>query len=60
MGLAKRLIDLGAGVDRMTFMDIEAILQSILIARPDFAETFSAGMVKMHMRKDEELESPGT
>lgn len=38
VGLAKKLIDRGHGVDKMTFMEMEALAQSILIRSEDFAE----------------------
>lgn len=51
MGLAKRLIDIGAHTDKITFNDLEAALQSILITSPDFADKFQAGMMKINERK---------
>jgi enoyl-CoA hydratase/carnithine racemase len=53
MGIAKRLIDMGAGMDRMTFMDLEATMQSILITHESFMETFQSGMMKVNEMKKE-------
>ena len=38
VGLAKKLIDRGHGVDKMTFMELEALTQSLLLQTEDFAE----------------------
>ena len=51
MGLAKRLIDLGAGQDKMTFMDLEATIQSILVSSPKFMEIFGEGLQKIQLKK---------
>jgi len=38
VGLAKRVIDRGHGLDKMTFMELEALAQSSLLVTEDFAE----------------------
>jgi enoyl-CoA hydratase/carnithine racemase len=38
VGLAKRLIDLGAGVDKQTFLQIELLVQSVLLGTEDVRE----------------------
>jgi len=38
VGLAKRLIDRGHGLDKMTFMELEALAQSSLLTTEDFRE----------------------
>ena len=47
IGLAKRLIDIGAGTDRATFMNLEATIQSILITAKDFPQTLMEGVQKI-------------
>jgi enoyl-CoA hydratase/carnithine racemase len=42
VGLAKRIIDRGHGLDKMTFMELEALAQSCLLLTEDFAEGASA------------------
>ncbi len=42
VGLAKKLIDRGHGVDKMTFMEMEALAQSVLIRTEDFVEGATA------------------
>jgi enoyl-CoA hydratase/carnithine racemase len=42
VGLAKKLIDRGYGLDKMTFMEMEALAQSILIRTEDFVEGATA------------------
>jgi len=51
LGLAKKLIDLGAHSDKTTFMDLEAALQSICITAQDFPETFQNGMAVINELK---------
>jgi enoyl-CoA hydratase/carnithine racemase len=38
VGLAKKIIDRGHGVDKMTFMEFEALAQSLLLQTEDFVE----------------------
>ena len=38
VGLAKRIIDRGHGLDKMSFMELEALAQSALLLTEDFAE----------------------
>jgi enoyl-CoA hydratase/carnithine racemase len=38
VGLAKRIIDRGYNMDKMTFMELEALAQSVLFQTEDFAE----------------------
>jgi enoyl-CoA hydratase/carnithine racemase len=38
VGLAKRIVDRGHGLDKMTFMELEALAQSILLLTEDFRE----------------------
>ena len=58
MGLAKRLIDIGANTDKTTFMDMEAALQSICITAKDFPETFQKGMAVINeMKKQRQRQS---
>jgi enoyl-CoA hydratase/carnithine racemase len=38
VGLAKRIIDRGYGLDKMSFMELEALAQSALLLTEDFAE----------------------
>jgi enoyl-CoA hydratase/carnithine racemase len=42
VGLAKRIIDLGHGADKTTFMELEALAQSSLLTTQDFREGASA------------------
>lgn len=51
MGLAKRLIDLGAGGDKMTFMELESTFQSILVSSPNFMQFFGEGLQKIQQKK---------
>lgn len=46
-GLAKRLIDMGAGMDKMNFMDLEATIQSLCISDKDFMQNMMEGMGKV-------------
>jgi enoyl-CoA hydratase/carnithine racemase len=47
LGLAKRAIDWGVGLDKMTHMDIEVLVQSLLITAKDFPETLQKGFATM-------------
>ena len=47
LGLAKRAIDLGIGMDKMTHMEIEALVQSLLITAKDFPETVKKGFATL-------------
>jgi enoyl-CoA hydratase/carnithine racemase len=42
VGLAKKIIDRGHGLDKMTFMELEALAQSILVRTEDFIEGATA------------------
>src|SRR5439155_1618644 len=44
VGLAKRLIDLGHGVDKQTFLQMELLAQSILVRTDDVREGARAAM----------------
>ena len=47
LGLAKRAIDWGIGLDKMTHMEIEALVQSLLITAKDFPETLQKGFATL-------------
>ena len=47
LGLAKRAIDLGVGLDKMTHMEIEALVQSLLITEKDFPEALQEGVATL-------------
>jgi len=47
LGLAKRAIDWGTGLDKNTHMEIEAYVQSLLITAKDFPETLKKGMATL-------------
>jgi len=47
LGLAKRAIDWGVGLDKMTHMEIEALAQSLLITAKDFSETLQKGFATL-------------
>jgi hypothetical protein len=47
MGLAKRAIDWGVGLDKMTHLEIEALTQSLLITAKDFPETLQKGFASL-------------
>jgi len=47
LGLAKRAIDWGVGLDKMTHMEIEALVQSLLITAKDFPETLQKGFATL-------------
>ena len=48
VGMAKRLIDIGASTDKSTFMDLEALAQSSLFQTEDFRE----GATALAQRRD--------
>ncbi len=48
VGLAKRIIDRGHGLDKMTFMELEALAQSSLLVTEDFRE----GAAALAQRRD--------
>jgi enoyl-CoA hydratase/carnithine racemase len=43
LGLAKRAVDWGVGLDKMTHMEIEAYIQSLLVTAKDFPEALQRG-----------------
>jgi enoyl-CoA hydratase len=47
LGLAKRAIDWGVGLDKMTHMEIEALVQSLLVTAKDFPETLQKGFATL-------------
>ncbi|HSR13937.1 MAG TPA: enoyl-CoA hydratase/isomerase family protein [Thermodesulfobacteriota bacterium] len=47
LGLAKRAIDWGVGMDKMSHMEIEAYIQSLLITNKDFPETLKKGFAQL-------------
>jgi len=47
LGLAKRAVDWGAGLDKMTHMEIEALVQSLLITANDFPDTMQKGIAAL-------------
>jgi enoyl-CoA hydratase/carnithine racemase len=47
LGLAKRAIDWGVGLDKMTHMEIEALVQSLLITAKDFPEILQKGFATL-------------
>ena len=47
LGLAKRAIDWGVGLDKMTHMEIETLVQSLLITAKDFPETLQKGFAAL-------------
>jgi enoyl-CoA hydratase/carnithine racemase len=47
LGLAKRAIDLGVGLDKMSHMEIEALAQSLLITAKDFPEVLQKGFAAL-------------
>src|SRR5438094_5038050 len=50
VGLAKRLIDLGHGVDKQTFLQMELLAQSILVPTEDVREGGRAAVERRHAR----------
>jgi len=51
LGLAKRAVDWGVGLDKMTHMEIEALSQSLLITAKDFPETLQKGFATLLKKK---------
>ena len=51
LGLAKRAIDWGVGMDKMSHMEIEAYAQSLLITARDFPETLQKGFAQLLKKK---------
>jgi len=51
LGLAKRAVDWGAGLDKMTHMEIEAYVQSLLITAKDFPATLQKGLATLLKKK---------
>jgi enoyl-CoA hydratase len=51
LGLAKRAVDWGVGLDKMTHMEIEALAQSLLITARDFPETLQKGFATLLKKK---------
>ena len=51
LGLAKRAIDWGAGMDKMSHMEIEAYVQSLLITAKDFPKTLQKGFAQLLKKK---------
>jgi enoyl-CoA hydratase/carnithine racemase len=47
LGLAKRAIDWGTGLDKMSHMEIEALVQSLLITAKDFPEILQKGFAAL-------------
>jgi enoyl-CoA hydratase/carnithine racemase len=47
LGVAKRAIDLGVGLDKLTHMEIEALAQSLLITAKDFPEVLQKGFATL-------------
>jgi enoyl-CoA hydratase/carnithine racemase len=51
LGLSKRAVDWGVGLDKMTHMEIEAYVQSLLITAKDFPETLQKGLATLLKKK---------
>jgi enoyl-CoA hydratase/carnithine racemase len=51
LGLAKRAIDWGVGMDKMSHMEVEAYVQSLLITAKDFPETLQKGFAQLLKKK---------
>jgi enoyl-CoA hydratase / 3-hydroxyacyl-CoA dehydrogenase len=51
LGLAKRAIDWGVGMDKMSHMEIEAHVQSLLITAKGFPETLQKGFAQLLKKK---------
>ncbi len=47
VGLAKRAIDLGGGVSKLTHLEIEGLVQSLLVTAKDFPETLKKGFATL-------------
>jgi enoyl-CoA hydratase/carnithine racemase len=50
LGLAKRAVDWGVGLDKMTHMEIEAYIQSLLVTAKDFPETLQRGFAMLRKK----------
>jgi enoyl-CoA hydratase/carnithine racemase len=50
LGLAKRAVDWGVGLDKMTHMEIEIYVQSLLATAKDFPETLQRGLAGLLKR----------
>ena len=51
LGLAKRAIDWGVGLDKMTHMEIEMYVQSLLVTAKDFPQTVQKGIAALLKKK---------
>ncbi len=51
LGLAKRAVDWGVGLDKMTHMEIEAYVQSLLTTAKDFPATLQKGLATLLKKK---------
>jgi enoyl-CoA hydratase/carnithine racemase len=51
LGLAKKAVDWGVGMDKMSHMEIEAYVQSLLITAKDFPETLKKGFAQLLKKK---------
>jgi enoyl-CoA hydratase/carnithine racemase len=51
LGLAKKAIDWGVGLDKNSHMEIEAYVQSLLITAKDFPETLQKGFAQLLKKK---------
>ena len=51
LGLAKKAIDWGAGMDKNSHMEIEAYVQSLLITAKDFPQTLQKGFAQLLKKK---------
>ena len=51
LGLAKRAIDWGVGMDKMSHMEIEVYVQSLLITAKDFPDTVQKGFAQLLKKK---------
>ncbi len=51
LGLAKKAIDWGVGMDKSSHMEIEAYIQSLLITAKDFPQTLQKGLAQLTKKK---------
>ena len=51
LGLAKKAIDWGAGMDKNSHMELEAYVQSLLITARDFPQTLQQGLAQLLKNK---------
>lgn len=58
LGLAKRMVDLSASLDRASSLDLEPIVQTCAISAPDFPEIMAAGF--QSLRKSAEARKEGS